>query len=122
MTEIETKFAPQVEYTKKVLLNPSYRISKLVPLTGQSLTLGISSTTNVQFELQTNVMNLSRSRLTFDITCPWQLALRFNWLNADPLALFDRIQLYTRGGVSLLDIQGTNNFSSLITPYKKTND
>ena len=65
MFETDTIFAPQVEYTKKVLLNPSYRLSKLVPLTGQALTLGISSTTNTQFELQTNVMNNSRSRLLF---------------------------------------------------------
>ncbi len=114
----ETTFAPQVEYTKKVLLNPSYRISKLIPLTGQGLTLGVSSTTNAQFELQTNVMNLSRSRLTFDITLPFQGAGAYQWCQADPLALFDRIQLYTRGGISLLDIQGVNNFSSLITPYK----
>ena len=111
-------FAPQVEYVKKILLNPSYRISKLIPLTGQSLSLGISSTTNAQFELQTNVMNLARSRITFDILVPWQLLNTYQWIQADPLALFDRIQLYTRGGISLLDIQGVNNFSSLVTPFK----
>jgi hypothetical protein len=115
---IETTYSPQVEYTKKVLLIPSYRISKLIPLTGQGLTLGISSTTNTQFELQTNVMNLSRSCLTFDITLPFQGAGAYQWCQADPLALFDRIQLYTRGGVSLIDLQGANNFSSLVTPYK----
>ena len=109
-------FAPQVEYVKKILLNPSYRISKLIPLTGQGLSLGISSTTNTQFELQTNVMNLSRSRLTFDITLPFQSAGAYQWCQADPLALFDRIQLYTRGGISLIDIQGANKFSSLVTP------
>ena len=114
----ETIFAPQVEYVKKILLNPSYRISKLIPLTGQSLSLGISSTTNAQFELQTNVMNLARSRLTFDILVPFQLLNTYQWIQADPLALFDRIQLYTRGGISLLDIQGVNNFSSLVTPFK----
>ena len=111
-------FAPQVEYVKKILLNPSYRISKLIPLTGQGLSLGISSTTNAQFELQTNVMNLSRSRLTFDVYVPWSVAGAYNWIQADPLALFDRIQLYTRGGVSLLDLNGVNNYSSLVTPYK----
>jgi len=111
-------FAPQVEYVKKILLNPSYRISKLIPLTGQGLTLGVSSTMNTQFELQTNVMNLARSRLAFDITIPYAGAGVYNWCLADPLALFDRIQLYTRSGVSLIDIQGVNNFSSLVTPYK----
>ena len=114
----ETIFAPQVEYVKKILLNPSYRISKLIPLTGQGLTLGLSSTMNAQFEIQTNVMNLSRSRLTFDITVPWSIATVYNWIQADPLALFDRVQLYTRGGVQLIDLQGCNNFSALVTPYK----
>jgi hypothetical protein len=117
MSEHTVEFAPQIDYSKKTLLNPSYRISKVVPLTGMNPTLAISSTTNAQFELQTNIFNLSRSRLCFDIQIPASGASNYTWIQADPLSLFDRIQLYTRGGIALLDLQGINNMSALITPY-----
>ena len=123
MSEHTVEFAPQIDYSKKTLLNPSYRISKVVPLTGMNPILAISSTTNAQFEIQTNVINLSRSRLCFDIQIPAGGANNFTWIQADPLSLFDRIQLYTRGGIALLDLQGINNMSALITPYiNQTNE
>ena len=117
----EIKLNPVTDYSKYIYSGPSYRVSKIVPISsGQTASLPSTSTTNVQFEIPTAVVNLAKSKLFFDITIP-ALASTYPWIYADPLALIDRIQLSTRSGVSLVDIQGVNNFSTMVTPLMTSN-
>ena len=117
----EIKLNPVTDYSKYIYSGPSYRVSKIVPISsGQTASLPSTSTTNVQFEIPTAVVNLAKSKLFFDITIP-ALTLTYPWIYADPLALIDRIQLSTRSGVSLVDIQGVNNFSTMVTPLMTSN-
>ena len=122
MSELkEVKLNPVTDYSKKIYSGPSYRVSKIVPISsGQTAQLPQSSTANVQFEIPTAVVNLAKSKLFFDITIP-ALGVTYPWIYADPLALIDRIQLSTRSGVSLVDIQGVNNFSTMVTPLMTSN-
>ena len=113
---------PAIDFSTKLHLCPSYRYNKNIPTSGsQTFTLGASSTTNCQFELASNCYNLSKSKLVFDISFPATsnagTTAKYNICHADPLALFDRIQLYTRSGIQLVDLTSANNFSKMVTPY-----
>ena len=109
---------PAIDFSTKLHLCPSYRYNKNIPTSGsQSFTLGSSSTTNCQFELASNCYNLSKSKLVFDITVGNCQGTMYNVIHADPLALFDRIQLYTRSGIQLVDLTSSNNFSKVVSPY-----
>lgn len=117
----EIKLNPATDYSKMTYQGPSYRVSKIVPISsGQTTNLQQSSTVNVQFEIPTAVVNLAKSKFCFDISLP-AVATVSPWLYADPLALIDRIQVSTRSGCSLVDIQGVNNFSAIVTPIMTPN-
>ena len=121
MSESEIKRNPATDYSRKTYVGPSYRVSKIVPISsGQNTTISQASTANVQFEIPNAVVNLAKSKLYFDITIP-VTATNTNFIYADPLSLIDRIQLSTRSGCSLVDIQGVNNFSSIVTPIMTPN-
>jgi hypothetical protein len=108
---------PAIDFSTKLHLGPSYRYNKLIPTSGsQTFSLQQSSTVNTQFELSSNCYNLSKSKLVFDIKLDGQANL-FNVIHADPLAMFDRIQLYTRSGIQLVDLNSANNFSKMVSPY-----
>lgn len=105
------------DLSKKVFSGCSYRTNKLVPLSGsQTQTLSNTGTVNVQFEIPTQVVNLSKSRIAFDMLIPAQGASNSAWVHADPLSLFSRIQLLTRGGVSIMDITDCNKYGAIVQP------
>ena len=105
------------DLSKKVFSGCSYRTNKLVPLSGsQTQTLSNTGTVNVQFEIPTQVVNLSKSRIAFDLLIPAQGAGLASWIHADPLSLFSRIQLLTRGGTSIMDITDCNKYSAVVQP------
>ena len=118
---------PAIDFSTKLHLGPSYRYNKNIPTSGsQTFSLGSSSTTNCQFELASNCYNLSKSKIVFDIVLPFTsdgsggdilASSKFNVIHADPLAMFDRIQLYTRSGIQLVDLTSANNFSKMVSPY-----
>jgi hypothetical protein len=117
----EIKLNPTTDYSRKIYSGPSYRVSKVVPISsGQTLSIPQSSTANIQFELPAAVLNLAKSKLYFDISVPL-VSSAYSWIYADPLALIDRIQLSTRSGTSLIDIQGVNNFSAVVSPIMTSN-
>ena len=108
---------PAIDFSTKLHLCPSYRYNKLIPTSGsQTFSLQPSSTVNTQFELASNCYNLSKSKLVFDINIGGTASV-FSILHADPLAMFDRIQLYTRSGIQLVDLNSANNFSKMVSPY-----
>ena len=60
----EIKLNPVTDYSKYIYSGPSYRVSKIVPISsGQTASLPSTSTTNVQFEIPTAVVNLAKSKL-----------------------------------------------------------
>ena len=117
----EIKLNPVTDYSRKTYVGPSYRVSKIVPISsGQTTILQTSSTVNVQFEIPTAVVNLAKSKFVFDISLP-AVVSSYPWVYGDPLALIDSVQLSTRSGCSLVDIQGVNNYSSIVTPIMTPN-
>ena len=59
----------EITYAHKMAAHASYKFLKIVPTgsVGQSPVLSLTSTTQTQFELPNNVLNLARSQLSFDI-------------------------------------------------------
>ena len=100
MSSIEV--SSTIDYSDKSALHSSYRWMKLTPVggSGQSATLSTSSATIVNFEIPNNCMNLSQSKLSFDMLFAAAPALTHS-VDALGLSLFDRISLSTRSGVVL---------------------
>jgi hypothetical protein len=88
-----------------------------VPIgTAQNPTLSLTSTTQTQFELPNNVLNLSRSKLCFDLLVPLRNSLtKFANVCGNALSLIDRITLTSRSGVILCDIPNSHIFGNLVS-------
>ena len=113
-----TSFSDTIDYTKKQYMHSSYRWMKLTPVggSGQSATLSTSSSTIVNFEIPNNVINLSQSKLAFDLLLT--AAATTHCVDALSLSLFDRITLSTRSGVVLANCDNMGQFTHLITKLK----
>ena len=113
-----TSFSETIDYTKKQYMHSSYRWMKLTPVggSGQSATLSTSSATIVNFEIPNNVVNLSASKLVFDLLL--SVAGTTHCVDALGLSLFDRITLSTRSGVVLANCDNMGQFTHLITKLK----
>ena len=113
-----TSFSETIDYTKKQYMHSSYRWMKLTPVggSGQSATLSTSSSTIVNFEIPNNVINLSASKLAFDLLLT--VAGTTHCVDALSLSLFDRITLSTRSGVVLANCDNMGQFTHLITKLK----
>ena len=109
-------FSDELVYSKSISAHGNYKYLRVVPLgSSQNPTLSVTSTTQTQFELPNNVMNLSLSKLTFDLQIPTQTLAKFNNIYGNGLALIDRITLTSRTGVILADIPNTHMFGSLVS-------
>ena len=70
-TDARIKFSGEVDYSKRSAAYGSYKYLRVVPIgQGQAPALQLGSTVMTQFELPNNVMNLSKSKLVFDIEIP----------------------------------------------------
>jgi hypothetical protein len=93
---------------------------KLTPVggTGQNATLSSSSSTIVNFEIPNNVVNLSLSKLVYDIGYSVSAASLTPVQDALGLSVFDRITLSTRSGVVLANADNMGQFCHLISKIK----
>jgi hypothetical protein len=116
------QFSDELVYSKTISAHGNYKYLRIVPIgQGQNPALSLSSTTQTQFELPNNVLNLSRTKLSFDLVIPMQASLTmFNNVYANALSLIDRVTLTTRSGVILADIPNTHIFGNLISTTNTT--
>ena len=116
MSDTRIKFSGEVDYSKRSAAYGSYKYLRVVPIgQGQAPSIQLGSTVMTQFELPNNVMNLSLSKLSFDLQIPTQTLAKFNNIYGNALALIDRITLTSRSGVILADIPNTHIFGSLVS-------
>ncbi len=111
------QFAEELVYSKSISAHGNYKYVRVVPIgSSQNPTLSLTSTVQTQFELPNKVMNLSLSKLCFDLVIPSTTGLvTFNNMYANALSLIDRITLTSRSGVISADIPNTHSFGNLVS-------
>lgn len=98
---------PQLIYKPVVQYQPSYRLSKLLPLSG-SQTVNIlsgGSTSECIFEIPTKPFNLSECILSYKRVFAGQGVGNYAWTFTDTIPELQSVQLYTRSGKYLADLQ-----------------
>ena len=107
-------YSDELVYSKAALAHGNYKYLKVIPIgSTQNPTLSLTSTTQTQFELPNNVMNLAKSKLCFDLEM--KVSTNFNNLYGNALSLIDRVTLTSRSGTILADIPNTFIFGSLVS-------
>ena len=109
-------YSEELVYSKTASAHGNYKYLRIVP-TGstQNPTLSLTSTTQTQFELPNNVMNLSKSKLSFDLNFTTAGAGICHNVHGNALSLIDRITLTSRTGTILADIPNTHIFGNLVS-------
>ena len=126
MSDTRIKFSGEVDYSKRSAAYGSYKYLRVVPIgQGQAPSIQLGSTVMTQFELPNNVMNLSKSKLVFDLQFPTASytvgnagavnVTNYNWLYANALTLIDRITLTSRAGTILADILNCGVFGNIVS-------
>lgn len=112
-----------IDYSKKKILAPRYALNRLPPDIAPTSTQITSSggASDTIFSIPIGVMNLAQSRLDFDVT-PLAGA-GTNWMAADVLPYFRQVQLLTRGGVILANIDSVPEYTKVVwKPESKISD
>src|SRR5690625_3810329 len=112
----ESIYSREVDFKKHDYKHPTYKFSKITPYSGvvsgnATLTDGMVDT---QFEIPVQVFNLSKSILAFDIDLA-ATADTAHWLRTDCLSPIYQIQLYTRAGTRLCDIENLDTYTQVVT-------
>lgn len=105
-----------IDYSAKLASHPSYRVNRVVPLTGSNVTIS-SATTESQIEIPQTVFNLSKSTIDFTLSIAAAAALHATNLNTLGASMFDSIQLSTRTGLPLAQINNVDMFTRAVNPY-----
>jgi len=114
MTESSSSLSQQLDYKKVNYVHPTYKYNRVLPLSGsQNAIITTAGGTEVLMELPISAMNLSRSILKFTMT-PVLLGGAGNYLHVDELSPIRQIQLYTRSGIYLCDLQEVANYTKLV--------
>ena len=113
-------FSEELVYSKGISSHGNYKYLRIVPIGsgGQSPTLSLTSTVQTQFELPNNVINLSKSKLCFDLNIGTQGAGICNNVHGNALSLIDRITLTSRSGTILADIPNCHIFGNMVSAVK----
>ena len=103
--DIKQKLDPSIDYSARQLTNSSLTHMKLVPLSGnQTTTTSPSSGTDVTFEIPVQGVNLAESYFSCQVSIPAQGSGNYAWAHKG-IVPWNSVQLYTRGGQYLLNIQ-----------------
>lgn len=109
-----TQHGGQLDFSKTDYISASYRLNKLTPRDGSiDITVSTAGGQESNFDLISRPFNLARSILSFTYA-PTAKAANYNKCFMDCLAPIRQIQLLTRGGVYLCDINEVGNITKMI--------
>lgn len=114
---MDPEISKELDYKKFSKSVPSYKLSKLVPISGsQSVTVTSAGGQECVFEIPPNAVNLSKSFLQFSFTPAAAGADYFTWIYKNCLSLIRQVQLYTRSGLFLCDLNEVGNYTNMVWP------
>lgn len=106
--------ATELDYKAVPVSHGTYQLSKIIQQTGgTTVTLTPAGAQESVFELAPRVMNLGKSILSFTATPAASGANQHNWFHIDGITCIRQIQLYTRTGTLLCDIQDLNKYMKM---------
>jgi hypothetical protein len=102
----------QLDYKKETYIHPSYRLNKILPQAGsQSVTINTGGN-DTMFEIPVKAFNLARSLLCFNIE-PAANGAAYYYAYKDVFTPIRQMQLYTRSGIYLCDLNELPNFTKV---------
>lgn len=106
----------QLDYKKDTFIHPTYRYNKILPQVGtQSKTILAAGGDDTIFEIPVNAFNLNRSFLQYVFAPAAAAAVGRYWAYKDVLSSIRQMQLYTRSGLYLCDINEVANYTKFVT-------
>jgi len=107
------QISTKLDYKKESYIHPT-KFNKVLPINGlQTQTVSTAGGQENIFEIPVNAFNLAKSFLQFTVTGV-ALNLNSNWFYNDCLAPIRQIQLYTRSGLYLADINEVANYTKVM--------
>jgi len=118
--ESSSVLSQQLDYKKSAYIHPTYRLSKILPQSGQQTqTITTAGGQENVFELPVYAFNLAKSYLNFTIAPPVSaVASTLNFMFMDCMAPIRQIQLYTRSGIYIADVNEVGNFTKTTWKYE----
>lgn len=124
MTE-SVQISKELDYKKAISSHPTYSYNRVLPLSGSQRTLlNAAGGNETLFEIPTMVFNFAKSRFDFDMTVVANnVANNFTWIYKDVISPIRQIQVYTRAGLYLCDINYFNTYTKVtMKPLTKLAD
>lgn len=116
-----TQIHHALDYRVKTKAKPKYNLSDVYPQTGRrDLTIDENKTNQLEFELPPRCINLARSKLNFDLVVTPGTALGSNGsicVRNDCISFIERVEVFTRSGVRLMDLDDQQLWSKLSNTY-----
>lgn len=107
--------APELDYAKQTISHGTYQYSQVIQQTnGTSVTISVQGGQESIFEIAPKCMNLSETVLAFTANIP-ALTSKTAYVYAEGMPYIGQIQLYTRTGLFLMDINDLNNYLATVT-------
>lgn len=113
--------AKELDYQTKISSEPSYSYTNIYPQSGGTQFSVANGGSDIIFELPpTSVYNLSRSYISMSVVLPASVVKdEYTWGWIDMYPYFRQIQLKTRGGLPLLDLNQAHFYSKMTLKYHK---
>ena len=116
---VEMKTDPSIDYSKKMSSHSSPLFVKLSPINNiVSFNPSLTSVYGpVEWVVPARALNLSRSKLSWDLTIPAQAASTYAYLQGNALCQLDRLVITSQSSNQVLcDIPSINKYVSMLSP------
>jgi len=101
----------------KANVHGSYKISRIIPLTGQSVTL-TTATTTMQVDFPDRLYNYTPSTFDYTLSTGAPSGTTYTRLHTIGLSMIERVNFSSAGNVSLIDQQNTDVFTRCVWGLK----
>lgn len=112
MSEMLT--SDKLDYKSMDYAHPTYRFNRILPQSGsQNVTITTAGGQESVFEIPVSAFNLAQSELSYDFSIP-ALATKYIYRMKDVQSEIRQIQLYTRSGVYLGDLNNADKYTKIV--------
>lgn len=113
---VELLKADSINFKSGQVIKPIYQFQRQPPLEGlASYPVNATGGSMFSFQLIPNVINLSKSRLSFTLNVPAQGATNYSWLNVNGLKFFQRIFAKPQEGSPVVDVNYLDRYMDAIS-------